>query len=75
MDRIPYTKDMSEAAPSTMAASTTWPRPPERASSRAHTRPKAKYMPPPPKSPTRLRGGTGVWPLRPMAPITPARDM
>ena len=51
---------MSEAAPSTMAVSTTWPRPDCLTSSRAHTSPKARYIPPPPKSPTRLSGGTGA---------------
>ena len=50
---------MSGAAPSTMAASTTWPSPERAASSRAATMPKASSMPPPPKSPTRFSGGTG----------------
>ena len=31
-----------------------------------HTTPKASSMPPPPKSPTRLSGGTGASPARPM---------
>ena len=42
-----------------MAASTTWPRPERAASSIAQTMPKARYMAPPPKSPTRFSGGTG----------------
>ena len=42
-----------------MAASTTWPLPELRASSTAHTTPKASIMAPPPKSPTRFSGGAG----------------
>ena len=57
---------MRTAAPSTMAASTTWPSPDRWASSTAHTMPKARNMPPPPKSPTRLSGGTGASPARPI---------
>ncbi len=53
---------MSEAAPSTMAASTTWPRPERWASRRAAHIPKASSIPPPPKSPTRLSGGHGPLP-------------
>ncbi len=56
---------MSDAAPSTMAASTTWPSPERAASSSAATMPKASSMPPPPKSPTRLSGGTGAESARP----------
>jgi hypothetical protein len=37
--------------------------------------PKASSMPPPPKSPTRLSGGTGRSPARPMGSRTPARAM
>ena len=59
---------------SIMAASTTWPRPDCRASMTAQAMPKASNMPPP-KSPTRLSGGTGASPARPMAPSTPARAM
>ncbi len=66
---------MSEAAPSTMAASTTWPRPDWRASRMAATTPKASIIPPPPKSPTRFKGGTGLSPARPMAQRTPATAM
>ena len=49
-----------------MAASTTWPLPDRAAaSSMAHTTPKASSMPPPPKSPMRLSGGTGRTAVRP----------
>ena len=51
---------MRELAPSTMAASTTWPLPERCASSSAATSPRASSMPPPPKSPIRLSGGTGA---------------
>ena len=37
--------------------------------------PKASSMPPPPKSPTRLSGGTGRWPARPIGSSAPARAM
>ena len=46
--------------PSTIAASTTWPWPLRCASSSAQTTPKARNIPPPPKSPTRFSGGTGA---------------
>ncbi len=39
---------ISTAEPSTIAASTTWPSPEERASRIAQTTPKANIMPPPP---------------------------
>ena len=41
----------------------------------AHIRPKARYIAPPPKSPTRLIGGTGFSPLRPMPCSAPDREM
>ena len=63
----------SRALPSTMAPSTTWPTPELRASSRAQTMPKASSRPPPPKSPTRLRGGTGAPPSGPIMPSTPGQ--
>ena len=66
---------MSTAAPSTMAASTTWPWPERDASSRPHTTPKARSIPPPPKSPTMLRGGTGRSPFRVKLLRTPASAM
>ncbi len=59
---------INDAAPSTMAASTTWPWPERAASSSAATMPKASNMPPPPKSPTRFSGGTGAESARPMRP-------
>ncbi len=45
--------------PSTIAASTTWPWPESRASSRAASTPMTRYVEPPPKSPTRLAGKCG----------------
>ncbi len=66
---------ISEAAPSTMAASMTWPIPVWRALMMAAHIPKARSMPPPPKSPTRLRGGSGRSPTRPMGSRAPARAM
>ena len=56
---------ISTAEPSTIAASTTWPFPERCRSTSAHTTPNASSMPPPPKSPTRLRGGSGFSPRRP----------
>ena len=66
---------MREAAPSTIAASTTWPLPERDASSSAHTTPKASNIPPPPKSPIRFNGGGGGWSARPMGHRAPARAM
>ena len=67
---------ISDAAPSTMAASTTWPWPDRCASSRPRTTPNASSMPPPPKSPTRFSGGTGASPRRPIESSAPAeRDV
>ena len=66
---------ISTAEPSTMAASTTWPWPDDARSTSAHTTPKASSMPPPPKSPTRLSGGTGVSPARPIESSAPASAM
>ena len=57
---------ISAAAPSTMAASTTWPLPERARSTSAQAMPKASSMPPPPKSPTRLSGGSGASPRRPI---------
>jgi hypothetical protein len=65
----------SSDAPSTIAASTTWPRPERCASSSAQTMPKPSSMPPPPKSPIRLSGGTGGSPARPIALSTPESAM
>src|SRR3970040_1739326 len=70
--RSPENIAESSDAPSTIAASTTWPWPVLRACSSAQAMPKPSSMPPPPKSPTRLSGGTGASPLRPKAPSTPA---
>src|SRR5438309_572267 len=50
---------VSTAVPSTMAASTTWPRPEAERSWRAASTPTTSSMPPPPKSPSRFRGGAG----------------
>ena len=66
---------MSEAAPSTMAASITWPTPERADSNSAATIPKASSMPPPPKSPTRLSGGTGASPSRPIGHRAPPMAM
>ena len=57
---------MRQAAPSTMAASTTCPSPERAASSSAATMPNASSMPPPPKSPTMFSGGTGAESARPI---------
>ena len=57
---------ISTAAPSTIAASTTWPLPERARSASAHATPNASSMPPPPKSPTRFSGGSGFSPSRPM---------
>ena len=54
-----------------MAASTTWPRPERSRSTSAASTPTASSMPPPPKSPTRLSGGTGRWPARPIGCSAP----
>ena len=56
---LPCIVALSEAAPSTIAASTTWPSPDRCASKRAHAIPNASSMPPPAKSPSRLIGGVG----------------
>ena len=66
---------ISELAPSTMAASTTWPLPVRWVSISAPSIPTARYMPPPPKSPTRLSGGTGACPTRPIGARAPASAM
>ena len=66
---------MRTAAPSTIAVSTTWPLPDFCASSRAQTTPYARNMPPPPKSPTMLSGGTGASPLRAKCASEPASAM
>ena len=67
-----YVIVISEAAPSIMAASTTWPGP-ERPGLEECRRltPKARSIPPPPKSPTRLRGGAGRSPGRPIGAQRP----
>ena len=58
-----------------MAASTTCPLPDCRASSRAASTPTSRYSVPPPKSPTRLSGGTGAPPAGPMALSAPVSAM
>ena len=63
---------MSSAVPSTIAASTTWPSPVRSAWSSPATSPRASSIPPPPKSATRLSGGVGSWPARPMWASAPA---
>jgi len=72
---MPYIIVIRLETPSTIAASTTWPRPDERASSMAQTMPNARYMAPPPKSPTRLSGGTGGPSFEPMACRAPVKAM
>ena len=74
-DRRVYVIAMSAADPSTMAASTTWPAPVVRALRMAASMPKASSMPPPPKSPTRLSGGTGAESARPMDHSAPPMAM
>ena len=71
--RSPCIIPASSAAPSTMAASITCPFPDREASSIPHTIPKASSMPPPPKSPTRLSGGTGGSPILPIMDSVPER--
>ena len=48
---------------------------PLRARAAPHTTPNASSMPPPPKSPTRFSGGTGVSPRRPIGSSAPASAM
>ena len=72
---MPTTAASSSAEPSVIAASTTWPLPDFCASSRPATTPRASSMPPPPKSPTRLSGGTGLPPLLPIEWSTPESAM
>jgi hypothetical protein len=64
-----------DATPSTMAASTTCPRPEVPRSTRAAQMPKAMSIPPPPKSPSRLMGNWGGPPARPRACSAPVRAM
>ena len=66
---------MRAAEPSVMAASITWPSPERDASSMAATMPKASIMPPPPKSPTMLSGGTGAESARPIDHRAPPMAM
>ena len=66
---------MLKYMPSTIAASTTCPSPERPRSANAHATPKASSIPPPPKSPTRLSGGTGFSPCRPIPSSAPARAM
>ena len=54
-----------------MAVSTTWPFPERWASNSAHTTPKARCSPPPPKSPNTCNNGIGAWPATPMEPMAP----
>ena len=63
----PWSMLVSETAPSTIAASTIWPRPLSRAWITAQRTPNARSMPPPPKSPSKFTGGTGRSPARPIA--------
>ena len=62
---------ISEAAPSLMAQSMTCPLPVSRALMTPAISPKARYSAPPPKSPTRFSGGTGlsVVPMACSAPV------
>ncbi len=61
----------NEVTPSTMAASTTWPLPLEDRSRSAARMPVTRNIDPPPKSATRLSGGTGLRPGSPIAAIAP----
>ena len=67
MPRKPHIIVISTADPSVIAASTTCPSPVVFAWSNAASIPKARNIPPPPKSPTMLIGGVGFSPLRPNA--------
>ena len=63
------------AVPSVIAASITWPCPEVLLSTKAARIPESKYIAPPPKSPTRLRGGAGGRSGYPIAPKAPAMEM
>ena len=63
---LPHVMAAMSAAPSTIAASTTWPWPERRASTNAATTPRANSIPPPPKSPRKFTGGTGASPAGPI---------
>jgi hypothetical protein len=65
---------IKDAAPSHMAASTTWPWPERLASSMAASMPITRYIEPPPKSPTRFNGGTGLS-APPIAARAPVMEM
>jgi len=56
-----------DSAPSTMATSITCPLPEARASIKPQATPRARYSPPPPKSPNSARGGVGGAFSRPIA--------
>jgi hypothetical protein len=73
--RIPWIAVVSSATPSTIAASTTCPRPDSRAWITAARMPNASSSPPPPKSPSRLSGNSGRSPSRAIAPSAPAIAM
>jgi hypothetical protein len=65
----------SALEPSTMAASMIWPLPDRSRSHSADRMPTTRNIEPPPKSPTRLSGGTGRSPARPIACSTPLSEM
>jgi hypothetical protein len=62
---------VSIEAPSTIAASTTWPLPERERSNSAASTPAISIMAPPPLSAIRFSGGTGRLSSRPMACSTP----
>ena len=66
---------INNADPSTMATSTTSPSPVRCAEYSAAITPRASSIPPPPKSPMRLSGGTGRSPARPIGSRAPAIEM
>jgi len=72
---MPQIKDAKDDAPSTIAASTTCPRPLLRASMTAASTPKANSMPPPAKSPKTFSGTTGPLVRVPIASSTPVSAM
>jgi len=66
---------ISEAEPSTIEQSTIWPLPVARALMMPARTPIARYSAPPPKSPTRLSGGTGGPSFSPIVDNTPDSAM
>ena len=71
----PYIIIISDADPSTIEQSMTWPLPVARALTMPARTPIARYSAPPPKSPIRLSGGTGGPPAGPIEYSAPDSAM